>query len=468
MRRIPCTKFGPILCAALAAGGCETGDDTTLVARAGDYELSVDEAVDLLAAAPDLPADPDVVKAVGELWVDYVLLGEAARRDTTMEVVDVQPLVRQQVERRLILALRDSVIEADTAVTEAELRTLFEEERPGVSLEARHILLMVPEEAPSARQDSVRRLAERIREQAATGAASFEELAREHSQDAASARRGGELGVVERGQSVPAIEEVLFALEPGEVSEIVETPYGLHIFRLDERHEPAFEEVAPGFRSQVQERRHLQAESTYIAILLDDASLQTAADAAELTRLMAEEPRSRLTRRAARRPVVEYDGGELTLEEVLDFMQTNGPDYLTRVAQAPDEVVEDEVLLGIVQRELLLQRARSMGFSVPSEARDSLTRVARERFVEASGQLGVLRVTPSPGRSPREAVETRVGSILREMLSGDRDILPLGAVSYALRKQFESRVFESGVDRAVRRLEEVRGSTPDPDTSSGG
>lgn len=450
-------RIGPILCAALAATGCGSGGDTALLAQAEEYELTVNEAVRLLAAAPDLPNEPIVAASLGELWVDYILLGEVARRDTAMEAVDVEPLVRQQVERQLILTLRDSVIEADTAVSETELRTLFEEERPGVSVEARHILLAVPEDATDLQQDSIRRLASRVREQAVSGAETFDDLAREYSQDAGSAQQGGRLGLVERGQSVPAIDEVLFALEPGEISDLVETSYGLHVFRVDERHEPGFDEISEYFRGQVQQRRHVQAESTYIAAMLDSASVQPVDEAADFTRRMADRPGTNLTRRAARRPVVTYDGGELTLQEVLEFMQTSTPDFRGRIVQAPDEVVEDEVLLSLVQRELLLRRAQARDYTVGTGVRDSLTALARERFVATARQVGVLRVTPAPGQSDREALEARVSSILREIVSNNRDVIPLGAITFALRKQFPSRVFETGVDRVVQRLAEVRG-----------
>jgi parvulin-like peptidyl-prolyl isomerase len=69
----------------------------------------------------------------------------------------------------------------------------------------------------------------------ARGGADFAELARAHSQDAETAPRGGDTGFFRRGQMVPAFEEVAFALAPGEVSDMVETPFGVHILRLEER-----------------------------------------------------------------------------------------------------------------------------------------------------------------------------------------------------------------------------------------
>jgi len=63
----------------------------------------------------------------------------------------------------------------------------------------------------------------------------FSALARRHSQDPGSAAQGGDLGLVRRGQFVKEFETAAFALAEGQVSDIVETEFGLHIIQLTER-----------------------------------------------------------------------------------------------------------------------------------------------------------------------------------------------------------------------------------------
>lgn len=81
-------------------------------------------------------------------------------------------------------------------------------------------------------------LAEKIRQQAASGEKTIEELALEYTdeRDARDNRRDGRLKNVRRGTTVPTFEEAAFALtKPGEISPVVKTPFGWHVIKLVER-----------------------------------------------------------------------------------------------------------------------------------------------------------------------------------------------------------------------------------------
>ena len=88
--------------------------------------------------------------------------------------------------------------------------------------------------------EEIERIKTRLREfteRVTSGSADFAMLARFYSEDTESAKHGGELGFVGRGQLVPEFAEVAFNLnDPKKVSRIVETEYGYHIIQLIEKH----------------------------------------------------------------------------------------------------------------------------------------------------------------------------------------------------------------------------------------
>jgi peptidyl-prolyl cis-trans isomerase SurA len=101
---------------------------------------------------------------------------------------------------------------------------------PVTQTRARHILVKTSELVSEA--DALRRLAG-LRERIA-GGADFAQLARLNSEDGTAAR-GGELGWVHPGDTVPEFERAMNALKPGELSEPVRTPFGFHLIEVLER-----------------------------------------------------------------------------------------------------------------------------------------------------------------------------------------------------------------------------------------
>lgn len=96
---------------------------------------------------------------------------------------------------------------------------------------ARHILVRVAPEAPDFEKEEAREKIEKAVERIRKGE-SFDKVAREISDDG-SAREGGSLGCVPKGKTVKPFEDALFALSAGQVSDIIETQFGLHVVKAD-------------------------------------------------------------------------------------------------------------------------------------------------------------------------------------------------------------------------------------------
>jgi peptidyl-prolyl cis-trans isomerase D len=101
-------------------------------------------------------------------------------------------------------------------------------------IRARHILIKVPPDADEQQRAEARKKAEDALAKVQKGG-DFAKLAQQISEDAGSASKGGDLGLFSRGKMVPAFDAAAFALEPGAVSDVVESPFGFHIIKVQDK-----------------------------------------------------------------------------------------------------------------------------------------------------------------------------------------------------------------------------------------
>lgn len=462
----------PALGYALLAACSDANDGTGLVARVDEYELSVDKVVELLVDEEGLAADQQVVRTLADFWIDYALLADAAADDTTFAQVDLEPMVQEQLWQNMVFQLRDSVIQIDTFITESELEELYEAEAPEVEVRARHIMLTFPLQATQPQRDSVRARLEEIRGRIAGGAA-FDAMARQFSQDPGSASSGGDLGYFARGDMVAPFEEAALALQPGQVSEVVQTPMGLHLIRVDDRRVRGFGEASAEFRRVVQNRRVAAAESTFVAALEARTSPEIAEGAFDVTREVATNPGTRLAGRAARRALVEWEGGSVTLGELRTLLQIEAPQLREQVATATDERLEI-FLRDVARRELLVGEARAAGLQPSRERIDSLVADAAAQLRNATRSLGLLELERAPGEPRSLAIQRAVEEALADNLAGARQFVPLGPVRFQLRERASFGIIDRGAGEAIVRIGQLRAqrslsgleSTPPPDATA--
>ncbi|MBM4182686.1 MAG: hypothetical protein FJ207_00510 [Gemmatimonadetes bacterium] len=460
--RVSKTRLGLVLGGLLLSAACGDAEpDANTVARVGDYELTVDDVVRLLVDEERLPTEAAVVESLAELWIDYTLLAEATLEDTTYAQLTLEDLVRQRIEQEMIGQLRDSVIQVDTLITDDELRTLYAAESPEVDLRARHIMMTYPLEATQAQRDSVRTLLAQIRTRI-LGGARFEDMARQFSQDPGSAPSGGDLGFFARGDMVQPFEEATLALQPGQVSDVVETPMGLHLIRLEERRVRNFEDVAVAFRARVLQQRNSAAESTFVAGLEGPDGLEISEDAFAVARELASNPTVALSRGAARRPLVSWNDGEYTAGELLELLRFEQPGLRESVAVATDEELDD-FLSDVGRRDLLVTEARLSGLE-PSPARvDSLTQQVQGQLLAAANAIGLRNIEMAPGEETEVALKRAVMLSLADNLSGATRVVPLGLVGFQLREGVPTSINSAGVGSALLAISQVRaGRSPAP------
>jgi peptidyl-prolyl cis-trans isomerase SurA len=146
-----------------------------------------------------------------------------------------------------------------------------------IQYRARHILIRRDE--PGGESAALQKLAE-IRQRIASGAVEFAQMARQFSADG-TASRGGDLGWVLQGDTVPEFERALQSLQPGQLSEPVATQFGFHLIQLQERREStgSSERQRSAARQALREQRVDEAyqdwlrqlrDRTYVEIRLDE------------------------------------------------------------------------------------------------------------------------------------------------------------------------------------------------------
>jgi peptidyl-prolyl cis-trans isomerase C len=172
------------------------------------------------------------------------------------QALSAQGMTVDQLQKQTHMGLQvskviDAEITSKIAVQDADVETFYKENterfKQGETVHASHILIGIPQGADAAQKQQARAKAQQVLKKL-KGGADFATLARENSQDTGSAAKGGDLGFFPQGQMEPAFEKAAFALAPGKISDVVETPFGFHIIKVTERRPPhtaALEEVAP-------------------------------------------------------------------------------------------------------------------------------------------------------------------------------------------------------------------------------
>ena len=174
------------------------------------------------------------------------------------------------------LSIEIEDIVQDTEYSKSDVEQYYKENidrfRSNEERKSSHILISFDDEViDDAAFEQINNIQERIK-----AGESFEALAQEFSDDGGSAANGGDLGWAEPGLFVPEFDQVLFALEIGDISDPVKTQFGYHIIRLDDLKEGRKKEYAEIEEELTKEYSKLLAEDRLydLAEQLDDLALQ--------------------------------------------------------------------------------------------------------------------------------------------------------------------------------------------------
>jgi len=175
--------------------------------------------------------------------------------------------LKEDIKRQLMI---NSILEEtrnQVSISDEELLEYYNENKDSFlepeQVHARHILLETEEEANN--------LLQQLKE----GLTDFAELAKEKS-IGPSAPSGGDLGFFTRGQMVKEFEYAAFSLEPGKISGVVQTQFGYHIIKCEEKKEeysPTFEEAKERIINILRSQRENEAITALTSKLKEEANI---------------------------------------------------------------------------------------------------------------------------------------------------------------------------------------------------
>jgi peptidyl-prolyl cis-trans isomerase C len=249
-----------LIAACIALLPLPAAADDPVVARVNDVEIkqsdldyAASEVGPRIASLPAL----DRRRVLLQYLIENELMAGAGQKDS-LDKADNFPGRAAYHQRR---ALRDAFFDAkiSEAVTEADAKKIFDEKiaelKPEQEVHARHILVATEEEA--------KEVAERLKK-----GEDFAALAKEKSKD--SSADGGDLGFIARGQTLKPFEDAAFALEVGQISEPVQTQFGWHIIKVEEKRDqplPSFDQVKEAIIAQL-----VQAKAQEVVTGLRDSA----------------------------------------------------------------------------------------------------------------------------------------------------------------------------------------------------
>lgn len=256
-----------------------------VVAEVAGEEITKDELYNSLLAQ----SGAEVLDA---LIVEKIVAAEVEEKDIEISDEDVQAemdemkeiyggeeqftmalaqagLNEEDMKEDLKMNLRlKTLVDPYLEISEEDMKSYFEENKEKFGeqeqVKASHILVEDEE------------LAKEIEGKVKDGG-DFAELAKEHSIDPGSKDSGGELGFFGRGQMVPEFEEAAFNMEPGEISEPVETSNGFHIIKVEEKKEASestFEDSKDEIKDIIAEEQMGQAYQTWYQEMMEEYEIK--------------------------------------------------------------------------------------------------------------------------------------------------------------------------------------------------
>jgi len=425
-----CSNFGDLFSA-----------HADVAATAAGQTLSAEQLAAMMGKAKGAQMNAETAEFIAGVWSDYTLFAQAvaSNRLSTDSATVATVLWPQVAEARgavwydTLAARREQAPAgaADSAFLADTVRVL------------QHILFGVQATASPADRAAARKKAQLALAQLQEGA-NFSLLASTLSDDPGSKRDGGWLPPAKPGAYVTAFDSAAWRLSPGQMTGLVETPFGYHIIRrptMDESRERVL-----AFLTQDATRR---LDSIYMDSLSLQYNLTVSENAPALMRTSLEDKSGM---RKSKKAIAKYTGGKLTVSDYLRWLAALPPQFGAQVKQASDEQL-NQFAKALSTNQLLLRQADSAGITLPADQWLAMEQTYQGVIDTLKLSIGLgAEVTDSGVALPerQKVAQLRVDTFFEEVFAQRARLRPLpGALGQVLRDQEGGKVSQAGIAHAV-------------------
>lgn len=438
-----------LLMACLSLAGCEAfTSDVNVVARAGEYELSVTRLAQIMAEGKTMPLRSEVVRRVVSVWVDYAIFAQhIAGGADLLDSAMVMTGMWRDIQQLLADKYHDQLMAPYYNLSRAQVDSLY---RTGEYRLVKHILVRVAPDAAPPERESKRSIAEGIRQRLVEGGSW--ETENEQYNDDRSRSDGGSLGVIAAGETVAVFDSIAFALEPGAISDVVESAFGFHVISR-----PVLDDVYDEFKFDIEDRLVLLADTAYLDNLPARREIEVRTNAPVRAR-EAIQDLSRSTN--SRRVLATYDSGEFTVSDFKRWYQGFPPDAQAQVAVLPADSMRI-FITELATNHVLIQEALDAGVEISSADFQSL-RDAHERGIEVvRATMNITVESLGDSAQTREArfrqLELRVDQYMDALAKNERRFVALPPyLADTLRSVIEWGIEPAGIERVVQEAIRLR------------
>ena len=315
--------------------------------------------------------------------------------------------------------------------TEDEIKSYYEANKKRfesqASIKARHILLRPDPNAADkekAKAEAKEKISSILAKVKVGG--KFADLAKAHSQDPGSARQGGDLGWFQQGVMIKAFEDAAFPLKKGDVSGVIETEFGFHIIKVEDKKEggavplkdvePSIKQALAGDKAKTLAREALMALDTKVSQAKTPEEMKKAASAdkalkSAFTGFFSEDD---MSVELARNELLRGAAFSLAPGQASRIVDTEDGAYLVRLIERKDAHVPEFVEVVSEVKEIIAEERAVK--EAETRAKALLERAKKGEDLSAIAKAEKLKVEQSGYFSRTEGFMPRTGIFV-----GDRD-----------------------------------------------